>query len=230
MPNRIIRITFLFILNGFSFAFAQTNQIKNEGDVKIGREIVMKGIPNQGVVACMSCHKENGEGISASGFPQLAGLNSAYLEKQLQDYKNLMRINPVMQPIAKALKEEDIKNVVAYFASLPMVEMTEVSKNQKKLKWGQSIAEKGLWNKGVPSCYACHAENAVGVGNYFPRLVYQGKKYLMQQLTDWKKGLRKNDPNQLMKSVAIKLSPQEMDAVTEYIGTLKIQNKSEAIQ
>lgn len=227
MVTHMVRYVFLLFPMMLWFADLSRAQTQITGDGKIGHEIVMQGIPSQGVAACMACHKENGEGNLAINSPQIAGLNAEYLAKQIKDYQSLTRINPIMQPIAKALKPQDIANVAAYFSSLPVNKKSESSTNTAKIDLGKSIAQNGLWNKGVPACFSCHGPNAIGVGENFPRLIFQGKKYISQQLHDWKKGLRKNDPNQLMKTVALKLTNQEIDAVSEYLGSLEIEKNTE---
>ncbi|MDO9181711.1 MAG: c-type cytochrome, partial [Bacteriovorax sp.] len=81
-------------------------------DILAGKQIVLNGNP-QGAVACITCHIESGQGMSENGFPQLSGMNPFYLEKQINDFKNLQRINSVMQPIAKALDSKDAANIAA---------------------------------------------------------------------------------------------------------------------
>lgn len=193
-------------------------------DFESAKKIVMTG-NEKGAVACMACHQANGAGNAAAGFPQLAGLNADYFSKQILDYQNLTRINPVMQPIAKGLSESEIKALANYFASLTAVPNEKANldklsaKDRKSFELGRRIAESGLWDKGMPACYACHGPSGGGVGSSFPAINNQGKTYLVQQLQAWKKGDRKNDPNQLMASVAKKMTPQEIQAVAEFLSS-----------
>jgi cytochrome c553 len=48
----------------------------------------------------------------------------------------------------------------------------------------------------------------------------------VSQLQAWKTGTRTNDPLQLMKTVAEKLSDDDMRAVAAYIATLGTQEKT----
>ncbi len=67
---------------------------------------------------CAACH--GGNGISAIPlYPNLAGQKAPYLEKQMKAFRDGGRADPVMAPMAKALSDEDIANLSAYFASLP---------------------------------------------------------------------------------------------------------------
>ena len=67
---------------------------------------------------CFACHGKSGRAILPE-YPNLAGQNRAYLEKALRGYQTGTRTDPVMGPMAKPLSEADIRNIAAYFASLP---------------------------------------------------------------------------------------------------------------
>ena len=67
---------------------------------------------------CASCHGANG--ISAVGmWPNLAGQKTAYLTKQLEDFRAGTRSDLVMAGMAKGLSDSDIDNLAAFYASLP---------------------------------------------------------------------------------------------------------------
>jgi len=67
---------------------------------------------------CAGCHGNNGIGIT-NEFPNLAGQKLAYLQKQLHDFKAGKRQNATMNAMAQSLTTADIKNLAAYFSSLP---------------------------------------------------------------------------------------------------------------
>lgn len=70
---------------------------------------------------CAGCHGP--KGISASGaFPNLAGQKADYLAAQLKALRAKTRVAPVMNPMAANLKDEDIDNLAAYYASLKACE------------------------------------------------------------------------------------------------------------
>ena len=68
---------------------------------------------------CAACHGANGVSVSDT-IPNLAGQRLAYLESQLRAWKDGSRKNPVMNAIGTQLSADDIGNVAAYFASLPV--------------------------------------------------------------------------------------------------------------
>lgn len=68
-------------------------------------------------VACAGCHGP--EGISTNPmWPSLAGQKEKYLAKQLRDFREGRRANPVMAPIVRGLSDEDIEDLAAYYSSL----------------------------------------------------------------------------------------------------------------
>lgn len=185
-----------------------------------GKKIVMEGNQSGGL-PCITCHLENGEGMQEYGFPQLSGLHNNYLIKQLKDYQSLLRKHDVMNPIAKGLTEKEIRDVAAYFANLPSVKKVEKSLSADLFEKGKIIAERGLWDKNVPACFSCHGPGGSGVGEIFPPLINQGKIYLEQSLLAFKNKTRQNDPQALMRTIALKLTKNEIKAVVEYLSTLE---------
>ena len=66
---------------------------------------------------CTACH--GAEGVSANPmWPNLAGQKEMYLAKQLKDFRDGNRKDPVMAPMAKNLSDDDIANLAAYYAGL----------------------------------------------------------------------------------------------------------------
>lgn len=67
--------------------------------------------------SCAACHGANG--ISNNDvWPNLAGQKKGYLVKQLKDFRDGKRNDPMMSPMAKPLSDEDIENLAAYYSSL----------------------------------------------------------------------------------------------------------------
>lgn len=68
---------------------------------------------------CAACHGANGVSV-ADAIPNLAGQRALYLENQLKALRDGQRKNPVMNAIAAQLAPEEISNLAAYFAALPV--------------------------------------------------------------------------------------------------------------
>ena len=69
------------------------------------------------VQMCDACHGQNGVPADPKTIPIIWGQQQSYLVKQLRDYRNGERDNPIMSPIAKALAQEDLRKIAAYFAA-----------------------------------------------------------------------------------------------------------------
>ena len=70
----------------------------------------------------------------------------------------------------------------------------------------------------MPGCYQCHGEQGQGVASHFPAIAPQSALYVVNQLREWKNGGRHNDPQGLMRSVAERLSEDDMNAVAAYLA------------
>ncbi len=68
---------------------------------------------------CAACHGKDGNTPIDPSYPKLAGQYQDYLEHSLLDYKHDRRKNPIMGAQAKPLSRADIRNLAAYYASLP---------------------------------------------------------------------------------------------------------------
>lgn len=183
------------------------------GDAQAGERIVMQG-NDQGATACVSCHGTDGEGNSAAGFPRLVGLSDKYIIKQLQDYRRGTRRNPVMQPIAAALEQQQLLDVAAYYADKNPAGKTQGSPPEA----GSMLALRGDWDNTIPACVSCHGPGGRGVDPYFPALAGQHAGYIRSQLEAWRKGTRHNDVNDLMRVVAERLTQSQIQAVSEYFA------------
>lgn len=65
---------------------------------------------------CAACHGVDGNSISPI-WPKLAGQHEAYLAKQIRAFKSGERTDPTMAPMMNLIKEEDIDDIAAFYAS-----------------------------------------------------------------------------------------------------------------
>lgn len=68
---------------------------------------------------CIACHGEGGNAPIDANTPKLAGQHEDYLAKVLRDYRSGARSNAIMGAQAATLKDRDIDDLSAYFASQP---------------------------------------------------------------------------------------------------------------
>ncbi|MDP2867566.1 c-type cytochrome [Methyloversatilis sp.] len=175
--------------------------------------------------ACQTCHGPAGEGIAQAGFPRLAGLGAAYMQRQLDAFADGTRVNAVMMPIAQALSDTDRAAVSAYYAALPeppgpTTPKTASTSGPEAAAVGATLATRGRWADTLPACENCHGPGGRGVGPDFPLLAGQSAAYLAGQLTAWKAGTRPPGPMGLMTVVARKLSDDEVRAIADYYAEL----------
>ena len=166
---------------------------------------------------CSACHGADGKAILPE-YPNLAGQHASYIAKQLTDYRDGNRQNALMSPMAAALTDQAILDLAAYYASMP--EISGVA-SEDNLELGQNLFRGGVTSAGIASCTGCHGP--AGAGNpaaAYPSLVGQNKAYMIAQLKMFRSGERNNDPNEMMRALAHRLSDAEIDALANYASGL----------
>jgi cytochrome c553 len=193
-------------------------QAAGPAQLEAGQRIATQGTPN-GVTACVGCHGAQGEGNAAGGFPRIAGQSSYYLGKQLAAYANGARVNPIMQPIAKAMNAEQIRDVVAYYAALGgAAGGAGPAKGDAGGGRGLQLAVDGDNSKGVQACANCHGPGGAGEPPVTPYLAGQHPNYLTAAMQQWKIGARKTDMSDHMARIAKALSDADVAALAAYFG------------
>src|SRR3984893_692167 len=178
---------------------------------------------------CTACHGEGGAGKSTL-IPILAGMDSAAIFKQLDDYRSSKRPWGVMGAIAKALSSQDSADVAAYFAARPngVAALARGGALHAKAESdsGRRLAFIGDEQRGIPPCTACHGPNGFKIGA--PPLAGQPAAYIERQLAAFAQGLRQNDINEQMRAIARQLTPGEMHALAAFYGapeSARVANK-----
>jgi cytochrome c553 len=173
--------------------------------------------------ACAACHAVDGNSAIPAN-PNLAGQHPEYTYKQLRNFKSqggkpAERSNGVMAGMVANLSDDDMKNLAVYFAA--QKPKSQAARDAALAKQGESIYRGGIQAKGVAACASCHAPNGTGMPAQFPRVAGQHAEYTATQLTAFRAGQRANDPAQMMRMIAAKMSDQEIKAVSEYIAGLR---------
>src|SRR5256885_7839144 len=63
---------------------------------------------------CSACHGPNGNSVNPE-WPRLAGQSAVYIAEQLRLFRSGVRANPVMQPLATTLSDQDISDLAVYY-------------------------------------------------------------------------------------------------------------------
>ena len=172
---------------------------------------------------CVACHSADGNSLLPEN-PKLAGQHEDYLYKQMREFKGWdgaapVRENAIMGAMVAGLEDEDMRGLAKYFASFEL--QPESSKNLETMELGQKIWRGGIASKGVPACAACHGPAGAGLPAQYPRLSGQFADYSAAQLKAFRDGGRANDPNRMMRMIALKMTDAEMNAVSDYAAGLR---------
>ncbi len=171
-------------------------------------------------LACGGCHGMDGNSM-APAFPKLAGQGEKYIVKQVADFKaNKSRKDAMMMGMVAALSEQDAMDIGAFYASQKLASASTA--DESKLAKGREIYKGGDLHKGVPACQGCHGPTGAGnPGAGYPQLGGQHAAYTMKQLHAFKDGSRSNDDRSLMRNVLKGMTDTEIEAVSQYIASLK---------
>lgn len=208
----VILATLLFVTTT-AFAGNSPDDIKQRigtGDPVAGKEKS---------AMCQGCHGETGMS-TAPNFPNLSGQYAHYIARQVRDYQNTLRNDPMMSGMAAAITErQDLFDIAAYFASQKQMQSTKKVSNET----GKKLYIEGNISNLIYGCINCHGKEGKGISasnSFFPIIGGQHKDYLLKQMYDFKNGDRKNDPSGMMTNIAKGLTDAEIEAVSEYLSGL----------
>jgi cytochrome c553 len=157
---------------------------------------------------CAGCH--GADGVSQTALtPSLAGQPDYYTQWQLVYFRSGARKSEVMGPIAEALNNDEIKNLGAYYASLPP---------PKPEAAPDELAQRGEKLAVSHRCQSCHADDYSG-NVIAARLADQREDVLVKALHEYKSGARVGSGVATMADVTFELSDADMEALAHYMAT-----------
>jgi cytochrome c553 len=176
----------------------------------------------QRIASCTACHGEHGEGTPDSGFfPRLAGKPADYLARQLRYFQQGLRKYAPMEYTTRPLSDAYMQEIAAYFAAQqvpyepsPVPRMTATA-----LARGEALTVHGDPARGVPACQACHGAQLTGVAPSTPGLVGLPYDYVSSQLGSWRTGTRAAAAPDCMATIAHRLTPEDITAVSAWLAT-----------
>jgi cytochrome c553 len=175
---------------------------------------------------CEACHGAHGEGMAAAQVPKIAAQSTEYLKKQLDDYAQGTRENPVMQNFSKQLSEKQRLQFSMHFASMPVAHGAQITLlNQVQMARGHQLAYQGDEQRRVQACNSCHGPDGIGVLHAAPYLAGQSAEYLASALRAYQQDTRRNDAGELMRSVAKRLNEADVVAVSGYFANVIIPSQ-----
>ena len=175
---------------------------------------------------CLECHGQPGVGQGHSAgedgkFARLGGQQHAYIVKQVRDFRAGRRKNDFMAMMANSIGDEDGK---AMREEQPVKAAQAGGKGGATHGYGSAPgAAAQLYLHGdaarkVASCAACHGAGGEGIAGVGPVIGGQGRRYLSQQLHNWRSGERNNGPAPGMREATAGLTDAEIEALALYVS------------
>ena len=193
-----------------------------QADPAKGKSLYEYGDDSRGITACVACHGTEGASNVAIN-PNLAAQHPEYIEKQLKNFKEHTRTNASMNQVAGNLTDNDIADIGAYFKD-PKAVANVVA---KKAAAAKSFA--GDINKGklkAATCTACHGADGNAMVPMYPKLAGQHEKYLVKQLTDFKKSVetqgKEGRADPVMGGMVATLSTDDIQNLAAYFSSQQI--------
>jgi cytochrome c553 len=168
---------------------------------------------------CFACHGVDGvataDGLATDkNDPNLAAQPDLYLQFQLVFFRKGVRKNEVMNAMAQQLSDDDLRNISAYFASLPPPNPPAPPDTAPQdTELGSKVAQ-------AIHCTNCHGDHFEGVDN-IARLAGQREDYVYEALRDFKSGARTSTGAAGMAEVVYPLGDLEMKALAHYVSGLR---------
>jgi cytochrome c553 len=157
---------------------------------------------------CAACH--GADGVSQIPLtPSLAGQPDEYVQWQLVYFRSGARKSEVMGPIGEALSNQDIRNLGAYYASLPPPEPSAMA---------DAVTQTGEKLAVARRCRSCHGDDYNGF-RAAARLSGQREDVLVQALHEFQSGKRVGSGVASMTEVAYGLTDADMQAISHYLAS-----------
>ncbi|MEM1433266.1 MAG: c-type cytochrome [Pseudomonadota bacterium] len=203
----------LLSLSGFATQAMAAGHEGAHGDPERGKSLV---------IACGSCHGQDGNSVLDPTYAKLAGQNEKYLFNQLKMIQSNERNIVLMTGQLIGKTEQDLRDMAAYYANMD-AGVGEAELNETQLERAEEIYRGGVAARGVAACAACHGPR--GNGNAFagfPAIAGQSAPYVVNQLTAYREGERATDEGfgGMMRGVARGLSDGDIKILSQYIQGL----------
>jgi cytochrome c553 len=159
---------------------------------------------------CAGCH--GADGVSQMPLtPSLAGQSDEFTQWQLVYFRSGVRKSEVMGPMAQALDNEQIRNLGAYYATLPPPKPQPAATPDALAETGEKLAARHR-------CKSCHGDDFAGF-RAAARLAGQREDVMLKALRDFKSGARVSTGVAAMADVVFDLNDDDMQALAHYMAT-----------
>jgi cytochrome c553 len=171
---------------------------------------------------CASCHGEAGVSPSRN-WASLAGQKAPYTYKMMLDYQDSRRAesfkqSDIMVQIAQLMNHQDMADVAAYYASLPLP--APIARERPIAPATNKVVRFGDVSRLVTACASCHGTKGQGGMNETPAIAGQVKDYFIRTMQAYKHNDRTNDLHQGMAQFTKGLTDGEIEALADYYASL----------
>ncbi|MDH5513122.1 MAG: c-type cytochrome [Gammaproteobacteria bacterium] len=179
---------------------AKSSAVKSAADIGAGKVIAERD--------CNVCHRLDG-GSAAPAIPILAAQHEAYLFASLKAYKEGKRVHAALKDMTGHMSEADLRNVAAYYASLPPVQSATGSGAQvvSLYERGKAVAE---------ACAKCHGADGNSTTPGTPNLAGQQPRYLLVAIQEYLHSERARAP---MHGDLTRMGRTDMESMVLYFAS-----------
>jgi len=183
---------------------------------QISEEVLKRQISGYANDLCGVCH--HAPGARKELAPRIAGQQRAYIEAQLNAFREQSRLEPeaydCMWGLSSALSEGLVAALAGYFAS--QAPLPGIRDDPELIDKGRRVFNRAGQSEEMSSCAQCHGTNAEGSGG-IPRLAGQLGPYLNRQLHVIRAKFR---TSRVMHGMVQNLSDDEMYWLAVYLQSL----------
>ena len=171
--------------------------------------------------ACTSCHGPQGRASPEGYLPRIAGKPAGYLYNQLRHFRDGRRAVPVMTWMVDRLPDAYLLEMAQYFAAQhpPYPRPQTVTLDAAARERGRLLVMTGDASRSLPACNACHGNAMLGAQPAIPGLLGLPQDYLNAQLGAWREGVRNAAAPDCMATIAKRLAPQDIAAITGWLAS-----------
>lgn len=178
---------------------------------------------------CARCHGVEGRGRGLGAFPSLAGQSRVYLANSLLAFARGERLSGTMHAVAAPLEPSTIVTLAEYFEGLGgrgdvllrAGEESYAAARPAAVDRGEALARRGIPERKIPSCVACHGPIEHERNPAYPILAGQYGRYLLEQLRLFTQERRGGTEfAHLMHAAVREMTVGEMEDVATYYASL----------
>ena len=160
---------------------------------------------------CLSCHGERGNS-EIDNTPSLGAQQPAYTLIQLYMFRDKLRVNEIMNEMAKPLTDDDLRTFSDYIATLPKPPVPTDAGDPARIQRAEALVK-------TNRCDSCHNPDMSGRDN-IPRIANQREDYLARTMLEYKSNTR-HGYDATMADVMQTITPEQIADLAYYVARLR---------